>query len=379
MRIWGISKVREAFSNIKTELEQQQQRQAQLDNKQEQINTRQTQLEKTAEQLESELQKTRQELESCQNQLKQMIEDCRQEAQQKSEQLAVKNKELEDWKDTFSGNNWRMMYSYDSMVAQLQLDAIEQRMPGNRQRLSSLKDTHVGESCFVIGNGPSLVAEDLTKLAQANVFSFGSKRINVIFPKTAWRPDIWAASDLDYIEMYKDEIQDLKGFTKMLPCQAVLDRDVLVRDAVYFPFIQSERTPCWFNNDITKGVHFWGTVTCKLINIAVYMGFKNIYLLGVDHSWPILHNKDGVGRWDTSKKAHFSDEYMTKEQESVISQHIGNMEKTVQYISQAYHDVGWFCRQSGVNIYNATPGTCLTEFPCITLDEALGMIKQQKD
>ena len=178
MRIWSISKVREAFSNIKTELEQQQQRQAQLDNKQEQIDTRQTQLEKTAQQLESELQKTQQELVRCQK----MIEDCRQEAQQKSEQLAVKNKELEDWKDTFSGNNWRMMYSYDNMVAQLQLDAIEQRLPGNRQRLSSLKDTHVGESCFD-RKWAQPCGRRSYKIGAGQYFFFGVKKNQCDFPR----------------------------------------------------------------------------------------------------------------------------------------------------------------------------------------------------
>ena len=46
--------------------------------------------------------------------------------------------------------------------------------------LKRFKDIHVGEVCFVIGNGPSLTAEDLEKLSQKDIPTFAFNRIFLI-------------------------------------------------------------------------------------------------------------------------------------------------------------------------------------------------------
>lgn len=264
---------------------------------------------------------------------------------------------------------WQVMFSYDNMLSDLQLSLIEQLIPGNRKRLEQLKDTHLGETCFVIGNGPSLTAADLTKLKDMEMFTFASKRINVIFDQTDWRPDIWAASDLPYIEMYQDEISNLSGFPKLIPAQAILKRGIQIKDAIYFPFLQSERNPQWFNYDILKGVHFWGTITCKLINLAVYMGFKEIYLLGVDNTYPLKLGEDGKYQIDETKQDHFSKDYATKEQKKVLNKDIDDMAHAMEYVQSSFKTVKWFCDQKDIKIYNATRGGKLEVFPRVAMDE----------
>ncbi|MEG1753385.1 MAG: hypothetical protein RR234_05670, partial [Christensenella sp.] len=118
-----------------------------------------------------------------------------------------------------TNDHWMTRFGYDSLIANLQLATVELAVPGNRARLEALRDTHKGEKCFVIGNGPSLKAEDLTKLHDAGVFCFGSKRITAIFDETPWRPNVWGVSDLDFIGLYHDEMSELSGFPKLVPCQ----------------------------------------------------------------------------------------------------------------------------------------------------------------
>ena len=67
-----------------------------------------------------------------------------------------------------------------------------------------------------------------------NIFCFASKRINLIYDKTSWRPDIWAASDLDYVETYLDEIKEMKGCTKLLCAQVITRQMGIVDDAVIY-------------------------------------------------------------------------------------------------------------------------------------------------
>ena len=49
--------------------------------------------------------------------------------------------------------------------------------------MKKIHNTHLGESCFIIGNGPSLTVEDLTTLHNKNIASFAVNRIYKIFDK----------------------------------------------------------------------------------------------------------------------------------------------------------------------------------------------------
>ena len=48
-------------------------------------------------------------------------------------------------------------------------------------QLRTLKDSHQGQRCFIMGNGPSLAKTDLSKLK--NEFTFGMNRIYLAFPQ----------------------------------------------------------------------------------------------------------------------------------------------------------------------------------------------------
>ena len=45
------------------------------------------------------------------------------------------------------------------------------------KRLRAFKNTHDGEYCFIVGNGPSLKAEDLEIIHKNKIPSFGFNRI----------------------------------------------------------------------------------------------------------------------------------------------------------------------------------------------------------
>lgn len=267
---------------------------------------------------------------------------------------------------------WMTQYTYDKMISEIQMRLIEQISPGNRNKLISLQNTHVGEKCFVIGNGPSLKAEDLDKLREKNVFSLASKGIYTIFKQTEWRPDIWGVSDLDYIELKQDAINELVGFPKLVCAQSVIAKGILIKDAIYYPFIQAERQPRFFNIDILNGVHFYGTITGKLINFAAYMGFKEIYLLGCDTTFPIKKTEIGKTIIDTTSKTHFSDNYFdSSAQEDMAYKNIDDMEKSMEYVLGAYKDIKYYCEQLNVKIYNATRGGGLEVFERVNFDDQI--------
>ena len=61
--------------------------------------------------------------------------------------------------------------------------------------LSSYKNKYSGKRCFLIGNGPSLKAEDLTKLYKNGDITFAFNRVYNIFDDTEWRPKFYISQD----------------------------------------------------------------------------------------------------------------------------------------------------------------------------------------
>lgn len=290
--------------------------------------------------------------------------------------LCEKGQAFDKYKKETADYDWYSKYGYDWMIADLQMSCVEALLPGNRERLLSLKNTHQGESCFIIGNGPSLKAQDLEALKNNHIFSFASKRINLIYDQTSWRPDIWGASDLDYIETNLEEIKAMSGYKKLLCAQTITRQIGIDENAIYYPFIQVERRPPWFNADVMRGVHFWGTITCKLINIAVYMGFSQIYLLGVDNTFPYKRNKKGEYVCEVDEKNHFSDKYYDKKYAERLSKNIDDVIKAKQYMDESYRSVKWHCDSMGVSVVNATRGGELEIFPRMEFERVVEKIKK---
>lgn len=278
----------------------------------------------------------------------------------------------DDALNEYKSQEWLTKFGFDNMISELQLNAVEQIIPGNRERLEALRDTHVGEKCFVIGNGPSLKAEDLDKLKEKEIFCFASKGIYNIFEETEWRPDVWAASDLRYTKLKQNDLNNMKGFPKLVCAQSILQAGIQISDAIYYPFIQADRTPRFFNQDVTRGVHFYGTVTGKLINFAVYMGFKEIYLLGCDNTSPVTTDKNGNHQLDLTKKNHFTDKYYRDENEvNQAYKYVGDILEAWKFIDKSFADIKNFCDRADIKIYNATRGGELEVFPRVSVDEIL--------
>lgn len=290
-------------------------------------------------------------------------------------QNKMRDEALEIYKKEQKDELWMRTFGFDNMFAELQLSQIEMIAPGNREKLLALKDTHIGEKCFVIGNGPSLKAEDLDKLKEKGIFCLASKGIYNIFDETDWRPDIWGVSDLDYIKLKEDDINQLTGFPKLVCAQAYTQKGIQLKDVIYYPFIQAERTPRFFNRDIMKGIHFYGTITGKLINIAVYMGFTEIYLLGCDNTSPMKKDESGRMIIDTSKTTHFNENYFKGEKEiREAYKNVGDLQEAWKFITKSFVDIKYFCELIGINIYNATRGGELEVFSRINFEELIEKI-----
>ena len=61
--------------------------------------------------------------------------------------------------------------------------------------LLKLKNKHIGESCFIVGLGPSLQVDKLNWLKDNGINSFSVNSVFMIYDKTDWRPTYYVVGD----------------------------------------------------------------------------------------------------------------------------------------------------------------------------------------
>lgn len=230
------------------------------------------------------------------------------------------------------------------------------------KKLRKLKNIHKGEKCFIVANGPSLTSSDLNKLYNENIVTFAMNRIYKIFPNTIWRPTYYVCEDINIFNDSEDEIDSIKAKYKFIPINLKWYYNINIKNALYFwaNYDRKRDFPGSFSTDISKQIDSLGTVTFTCINIAVYMGFKNIYLLGVDHNYHITINEYGEKIIDDNVKDYFCEDYDSDINDLVVH----NMGQN----TRAYRKAKAYCDKNCINIYNATRGGKLEIFPRVNFD-----------
>lgn len=169
------------------------------------------------------------------------------------------------------------------------------------ERLIKFKDIHKGERCFIIGNGPSLRMEDLDTLYDYNEICFGVNRIYLSYPNTKWRPNYYVAVDTLIVQNDRQKIQSMEG-TKFIRHFYKMD-NIWKKESEYeFCGLTARPGEPKFSLDIVDGIYIGNTVVYDAIQIAVYMGFEEIYLLGVDMTSGKRAEEEGAHFYKVSNK-----------------------------------------------------------------------------
>ena len=149
----------------------------------------------------------------------------------------------------------------------------------SNQQIIKFKNRHQGQRCVIIGNGPSLNQMDLSFLK--NEFCFGLNKIYLGFEKWNFVPTYYVAVNKLVIEQNRKEIS-------AIPCPKFISNRgisyLLPQDDIFF--IKTHPDPQKkFCSDPTIALHEGNTVTYVAIQLAYYMGFQTIILIGVDHNF----------------------------------------------------------------------------------------------
>lgn len=225
------------------------------------------------------------------------------------------------------------------------------------KKIRNLKNIHAGEKCFIIGNGPSLTSADLQLLHEKNICTFASNRIYQIFDKTDWRPTYYASEDIIILRDIEKEVEKIPAQYRFIPVNLKWYESINVANALHFFMdYDSEIVASYgLSLDPAHGIRCKGTVTITCIQMAIYMGFSEIYLLGVDHNYAKIIDENGNVVEDNSVKNYFSDKY-DADIKDMLTHDIGSA-------TRAFMDVEMLSRQMKTfKVYNATRGGKLEVF-----------------
>lgn len=172
------------------------------------------------------------------------------------------------------------------------------------KRIQALQDKYKGQRCFIIGNGPSIKDTDLTLLR--NEVTFGLNRIYLLFNQIGFPTSYFVSVNRLVIEQCAQDIIDL-------PCPKFISWHChdLVSFSNSMMFLHS-RPEVTFHTDITRGVWEGTTVTYVALQIAYYLGFDKVILVGVDHSFTTQGQPHATVVSQGDDPNHFDPQYFGK-------------------------------------------------------------------
>ena len=240
------------------------------------------------------------------------------------------------------------------------------------------EDCHKGERCFILACGPSIKQQDLTLLkgeiciAVSNFYVH--KDYDIIRPRYHCVPDVLGGHK-DVVEEYAvkwfREMEEGTGQSVMFLSAG--DKEWIERHSL---FRNKEMAYLYFGGrwddiertgiDLTRSVPGVQSVSVMALAVALYMGFKDIYLLGCDHDW-VLHYNTSV---------HF---YV--EDESILATRPGYDEWWIQDLGATFESLVGLWRQyksiqrlaidGNIDVFNATEGGLLDVFPRVRYEDVV--------
>jgi hypothetical protein len=229
------------------------------------------------------------------------------------------------------------------------------------------RNIHAHQRCFIIGNGPSLNKIDLSRLE--NEISIG---VNGIFYKTdesGFKPTYYVVEDSRVMRDNRERIVSYDVRHKFFP--TLYRKFVPASDQVSFFRLNrgfyEKNSPNYaiprFSTDFTERAYCGQSVTYINLQLAWYMGFSQVYLIGMDFSYTIPKSAivDGVVITSTEDDPnHFHPEYFGKGKQWA--------DPKLDFVARNYLKADMVYKFSGRQIFNASVGGKLEVFDRVNFD-----------
>lgn len=212
------------------------------------------------------------------------------------------------------------------------------------RRWKYFKNLHRGQRVFLIGNGPSLKIDDLSQLKKE--ITFAANKIYLAYDQTSWRPTYYCVEDSLVMEQSYAKIVALNDSIRFFP-DFILSVYPPISGALYYPLHPPIPWEKGFSDDPRNGLYFGATVMYAMLQLAVYMGFTEIYLIGMDFHFSVPKTQGNADVIISEGECnHFHPDYRKNDE----AWHSPKLDQQQEALEIAKH----FCETRGIKIYNAT-------------------------
>lgn len=227
------------------------------------------------------------------------------------------------------------------------------------------KDKHKGERCFILGTGPSLnslsdcqvdalhreIVFGANSLYKAEVVSTVVPKYYALLDNLYWTQ--WSHTFAEIMERYRTNppifITDLRA-TDLAKKANPLGRHIYVHSKKY-PVKE-------MSAELDTNIYGAMNVISYSILAAIYMGFKEVYLLGCDYN-----------AFCTAGKGHA---YNDKSEVNQSNYNLGFYLKFYWITTEFHYLIAKLAREKGVAVVNLTPGTLLDAYDRRPIGDFLG-------
>ncbi|GAB6398273.1 hypothetical protein MOB1_25950 [Faecalimonas mobilis] len=249
-----------------------------------------------------------------------------------------------------------------------------------------LKNKYRGERCFIVANGPSIKNENLGLLQNEYVFTVNQMIRKPEFVNLSPIANVWCDPAYFDVSMPKESISEFcELFRRTCNCNKKIINFVplytrnfmktygLSGDRVHF----IDTSLYFYDNylsdfDLTRRMPYFQNIVQYATAIAIYMGFKEIYLLGCDSTGIIT-------KINSILKQSIEDCYtydLGEKGQNYVNSLLDYFTVEEQFdgwarIFHLYSQLNRYCARKGIKYINCTSSTIIQDIPRIPLEEII--------
>lgn len=238
---------------------------------------------------------------------------------------------------------------------------------------------HSGKRCFILGNGPSLKDQDISLLSNEYVFTVNQISRNENFKNIKSNYHFWADPNFFNINGEKEEDIELLNVMKSIntydnipecffPINNIdfvkknnLDKELNIN--YFFSSLD-------FYDNYDKNINYssntpaFGTVVQWAITMAIYMGFKEIYLLGCDNTGILCNINSILNLKNTHNYSYAVTENEEKRMKKIYTNN--SLESyCISYLQtlRGYRYLYNYCSRRDIKLINCSKQTVIESIP----------------
>lgn len=170
--------------------------------------------------------------------------------------------------------------------------------------IPNFRNRYSGEDCFLLANGPSLNKVDFQRINKYHLI--GLNKIYLLLERFKLDLTFHVAINRLVIEQGWEQFSllDCPSFLSYVPARK------LTSSASNLKFFLTEQNPVpRFSRVYDEAIWEGWTVTFAALQLAYFMGFENIFIVGLDHSFKVVGSPNEEQTMDHADPNHFDPRY----------------------------------------------------------------------